>query len=1047
MPQAQPNDHVRSVNGAGARATVGRRVFISSASGALAPYRQAAVDVCHRIGMTPVHMEEFDPQRPTPFEVCRERLGTCHVFVLLLAHRYGSRPPGQPLSYTELEYEWATARTDLPLLPFLVDPNFAWPPPDVDHGSDAEALAQFRARVSRQHVVRRFAEVAKFREDLLLALRPYEQAAGAADEHEAAAVSLPAPPAFHAVPPYVGSAPFTGRGTHLARLDDWGGSADPVLVVEAIGGTGKSALTWEWASNRAGGAIDDLAGRLWWSFYEGSASMGRFLREVLAYTTGAPLADIRRLPRADLAAQAVAALRARPYLLVLDGFERLLRAYHRLDPSKVRDDEADTTKRSMIDTQAEDLLRNLTAVGPSKILISTRLMPDALTRFGRPIPGVRHIQLPGLTEADTATLLGRLGVRGSRAALSGFFRRLDNHPLLIGIVAGLVRDYRPEPGGFDRWLGDTTAGGALGLPDLDLTQRRTHILAAALADLAPGSKRLLDWLSVLAGSVEWTTLEAINPFRPAPPQRTVPDLDALGSPSDPFEFRSPSPGDGVQGADSETENYDAGADRWVQWHAARDRMVAAAEREYEQRLAAWKPTEPGRARAQLDQALKDLEERGLLWWDRAANSYDMHPIIRAYVHDRLDKSDRVQANTAVRDHFQALPPEDPSRATSVEDLRHTITIFRALVGAGLLAEADSLWRSGIGKALLVELGAYPTVIELLTPLAADGTWFVRGDLTLAYHLHGRLDEAIRQETAILADALRDEHTIEVGVSLQRCAVGLDLAGRWLLSERLLDLRAELTAATGGDPERDAVLILSRSTIDGRRGRTNEAYALLNAAARLIPPTNSPWFTDGLHANRLRLAQFDGTLTSEQLTRVDQEIHSSSYRIALTMIRCRFEIQRGDFAAALVIADQGERLARNSGQDTVPALQAFLLTKLGRPAEAAAAIEESLLRLPRLPASSRPHHHLAQALQALGRHDEAVHHAHEAYRQAWHDGPPHHDHWALRDARELLADLGESPPDLPVTDPATVKAPLEDEVRTFIAKARVERLSGDPEEAV
>ena len=47
------------------------RVFISSASGALAPYRQAAVEVCHRLGHRPVFMEEFDPQRPQPDQVCR----------------------------------------------------------------------------------------------------------------------------------------------------------------------------------------------------------------------------------------------------------------------------------------------------------------------------------------------------------------------------------------------------------------------------------------------------------------------------------------------------------------------------------------------------------------------------------------------------------------------------------------------------------------------------------------------------------------------------------------------------------------------------------------------------------------------------------------------------------------------------------------------------------------------------------------------------------------------------------------------------------------
>ena len=69
--------------------TVGLQVFISSASGALAEYRQAAVEVCHRLRLTPVHMEEFDPQRLTPELTCRREVQSSDVFVLLLAHRQG----------------------------------------------------------------------------------------------------------------------------------------------------------------------------------------------------------------------------------------------------------------------------------------------------------------------------------------------------------------------------------------------------------------------------------------------------------------------------------------------------------------------------------------------------------------------------------------------------------------------------------------------------------------------------------------------------------------------------------------------------------------------------------------------------------------------------------------------------------------------------------------------------------------------------------------------------------------------------------------------
>ncbi len=185
---------------------------------------------------------------------------------------------------------------------------------------------------------------------------------------------------------------------------------------------------------------------------------------------------------------------------------------------------------------------------------------------------------------------------------SGSSIPLGNHPLLIGIVAGLVRDYRAEPGGFDRWLADPTAGGALRLPDLDLTQRRTHILAAALDGLEPGSRRLLGWISVLAGAVSWATLESINPFRPEPPAPVGSRCSVRPVSQSGLRHRLRQ--------HSETPR---------KWNATRGT------------LAAWRSSEPVmRATAQLGAALKDLEDRGLLWWDRSSNTYDLHPIIRAY---------------------------------------------------------------------------------------------------------------------------------------------------------------------------------------------------------------------------------------------------------------------------------------------------------------------------------------------------------------------------------------------------------------------------------
>ena len=146
------------------------RVFVASVTGHLGVYRAAVIEVCHRLGLVPVFMEGFAAESPPPLAVCRSKIDSCGAVVLLVAHRYGSRPPGETLGYTELEYEYAVQRGK-PLLIFRVEESFPWPPTDVDRGDDAVALARFVERVG-VHTLRGFGDLAVFREDVMLALQP-----------------------------------------------------------------------------------------------------------------------------------------------------------------------------------------------------------------------------------------------------------------------------------------------------------------------------------------------------------------------------------------------------------------------------------------------------------------------------------------------------------------------------------------------------------------------------------------------------------------------------------------------------------------------------------------------------------------------------------------------------------------------------------------------------------------------------------------------------------------------------------------------------------
>ena len=178
------------------------------------------------------------------------------------------------------------------------------------------------------------------------------------------------------LPRYLGSHAFVGRASELQTLTDWCGAADPnpMLLFEAMGGSGKSMLTWEWLRNHATGARADWAGRFWFSFYEKGAVMASFCRHALAYMTGKRAEDFAKLRMPELSDRLVAELERRPWPLVLDGLERVLVAYHRHDAAQLRDEEADTTadqigKRdpcAAIRPEDDELLRRLAAAGNSK---------------------------------------------------------------------------------------------------------------------------------------------------------------------------------------------------------------------------------------------------------------------------------------------------------------------------------------------------------------------------------------------------------------------------------------------------------------------------------------------------------------------------------------------------------------------------------------------------------------------------------------------------------------------------------------------------------
>jgi hypothetical protein len=304
--------------------------------------------------------------------------------------------------------------------------------------------------------------------------------------------AVPRPPTLYAQPAYIGSHQFVGRQTQLETLSEWASAADshPVLLFEAIGGTGKSMLTWEWTTKHATSVRKDWAGCVWYSFYEKGATMSDCCRRTLSYMTGRSPERFRDKNTAELTELLIHQLRDRPWLVVLDGLERVLVAYHRFDAAQIPDEEAGTTDKiahrdpcGAINPEDDDLLRALAGTQPSKVLLTSRLIPRTLlNRSSQPIPGVLHERLPGLRPADAESLIRACGVVGTSSEIQKYLKiNCDCHPLVTGVLAGLISDYLPDRGNFDAWVNDPQGGGKLNLADLDLVQKRNHILGTALS--------------------------------------------------------------------------------------------------------------------------------------------------------------------------------------------------------------------------------------------------------------------------------------------------------------------------------------------------------------------------------------------------------------------------------------------------------------------------------------------------------------------------------------------------------------------------------------
>ncbi len=325
---------------------------------------------------------------------------------------------------------------------------------------------------------------------------------------------VPRMPAAFLAHPFAGFAFFTGRTGQRAALTEWykGKRSSPVQAMVAGAGVGKSTLAWVWLNrdvlDQALPGVEpdppDVRkacrltpgsrpqGALWWSFDRPGAGFSVFLDEALTYLTGGAVRPGNYLSsRSQKVDNLLSLLAEGRHLFVLDGFERELRAFARLDAAYDDSDHADddrSDERLCADLHAAEFLRRLaTQKTESRVLILSRLLPAELLE-----PACE--ELGDLEPGEAVALMQRCGIEGEDADLEAACAEYDDEALSLRLLAGVLRG----PGATGRIR--------------DARKVRGDIIDEALSAVDGQKQSLISHLAVLRGPVTFEQAAMFNPY-------------------------------------------------------------------------------------------------------------------------------------------------------------------------------------------------------------------------------------------------------------------------------------------------------------------------------------------------------------------------------------------------------------------------------------------------------------------------------------------------------------------------------------------------------
>lgn len=122
------------------------QIFVSSTYQDLKDERNEVIKACLNMDHIPVGMEMFNAGDEEQWQVITRTIDQCDYYVVIVAHRYGSRTP-DGVSFTEKEYDYAI-KQGVPALGFIIEDGAPWPNDLIDKDQIAvDALRSFKAKV------------------------------------------------------------------------------------------------------------------------------------------------------------------------------------------------------------------------------------------------------------------------------------------------------------------------------------------------------------------------------------------------------------------------------------------------------------------------------------------------------------------------------------------------------------------------------------------------------------------------------------------------------------------------------------------------------------------------------------------------------------------------------------------------------------------------------------------------------------------------------------------------------------------------------------